>query len=273
MGLILCKTKESKKPYVIKNMGQCIYSLEELSYYIYNNVYLVGSDLIDDSLIEYIKTELKEERLAANLTTLILRKANLSELVVCILRYVDYYSSSEISHLKEIIDSMNSKNVLERIGARADNLLKNNCCHSAIKNYDMIINSLKDESLPDVFYGNVYHNMGVAYGKLFMYEEAFNKFFRAYEILKSEESKKQAYIAAWLYKYQNGKPLVEMQEEEAYSINHEIETLMNDAVGGRGYERFKEAMEFEALGRNAEYYEAIKELIESYEMNYKELSN
>ena len=273
MGLILCKTKESKTPYVIKNMGQSICSLEELCYYIYNNVYLIGSDLICDELIEYIVKELGEEKLASNLRTLIERRAGLSDMVVCILRYVDYYSVSEIEALKDIIDSMASKNVLERLAARADNLLKNRCYHSALKNYGMVLKSKHDDSLTDIFYANVYHNMGVTYAKLFLYEPAFASFMEAYDLSKNEESRKQALVAATLYMEQNGNELMKMSAEDKFVINHEIETLMNNAVFSEGYEPVKNAFALNESGYVKEYNEALEKIIEGFEEDYMEFIN
>lgn len=62
-GVILSRSKYAEKPYYITNMSINIYSLEELCYYIYNNIYLIGTDLVDDGLISYIDNELEEPEL------------------------------------------------------------------------------------------------------------------------------------------------------------------------------------------------------------------
>lgn len=54
-GFILCRSKYAEKPYYISNMAINIYSMEELCYYIYNNIYLIGADLVDEGLIKYIE--------------------------------------------------------------------------------------------------------------------------------------------------------------------------------------------------------------------------
>ena len=56
-GVILSRSKYSDKPYYISNMSINIYSMEELCYYIYNNIYLIGTDLLEPGLISYIDTE------------------------------------------------------------------------------------------------------------------------------------------------------------------------------------------------------------------------
>ena len=54
-GVILSRSKYSDKPYYISNMSINIYSMEELCYYIYNNIYLIGTDLLEPGLISYIE--------------------------------------------------------------------------------------------------------------------------------------------------------------------------------------------------------------------------
>lgn len=133
-----------------------IYSLEELCYYIYNNIYLIGTDLVDDGLISYIDNELEEPELAKQLQFLVSEEAGLSEIVMTILHYVDYYDNDEIEELKEIIDGLDKQNATERLKLRADNFLNSRRYDSAIRNYELIVYGRKDESLPvdfTVMYG------------------------------------------------------------------------------------------------------------------------
>ena len=55
-GLMLTQT-QSDVPYFIKEIGKNVYSIEELSYYLYNHLYLVDEDFFGDDLIEYIGEE------------------------------------------------------------------------------------------------------------------------------------------------------------------------------------------------------------------------
>ena len=57
-GIILCRTKESQVPLHIDSMDINIYSLEELSYFIYNNIYIIEADMIDERFLKFIKEDL-----------------------------------------------------------------------------------------------------------------------------------------------------------------------------------------------------------------------
>ena len=39
--IILCRAREAKQPLVVKDIGLKIYTLEELCYFIYNNIYFL----------------------------------------------------------------------------------------------------------------------------------------------------------------------------------------------------------------------------------------
>ncbi len=66
-GYILCQTKKAEKPYFVENISTNIYSLEELCYYLYHNLYLVDSSVMNEGLCIWISEELDLPRLAAKL--------------------------------------------------------------------------------------------------------------------------------------------------------------------------------------------------------------
>ena len=66
-GYILCQVKKAEKPFYIENISTNIYSIEELCYYLYNNLYLVDSSLISSKLCAWLEEELELPKLAAKL--------------------------------------------------------------------------------------------------------------------------------------------------------------------------------------------------------------
>ena len=65
--MILCRTKEAQNPFVVEHTGIKIYTLEELCYYIYNNIYLIGKEFISEGLLTFIRVETEEDALADRL--------------------------------------------------------------------------------------------------------------------------------------------------------------------------------------------------------------
>ena len=56
-GYILCQTKRAETPYYIENISTNIYSLEELCYYFYHNLYLIDRTIINEELCSWIQEE------------------------------------------------------------------------------------------------------------------------------------------------------------------------------------------------------------------------
>ena len=49
-GYILCQTKRAKLPYFIENISTNVYSIEELCYYLYHNLYLIDQTIMNEGL-------------------------------------------------------------------------------------------------------------------------------------------------------------------------------------------------------------------------------
>ena len=47
---ILCQVKRASMPYYIENISTNIYSIEELCYYFYHNIYLLDETILNEHL-------------------------------------------------------------------------------------------------------------------------------------------------------------------------------------------------------------------------------
>lgn len=65
--MILAKGKIAKKPYELSYLGQNIYSIEELCYVIYHNIYGINEEFFQISLAKWMKEELGLKELAEKL--------------------------------------------------------------------------------------------------------------------------------------------------------------------------------------------------------------
>lgn len=254
-GLILCRSKYAKRPFYISSLAINIYSLEELCYYIYNNIYLVGTDLFSDTLVRFIGRELHETELASQLDFLIGQNAGLTELITTVFRAVDYYTENEILKFSKLIDDLDSQNVSARLKARADNFLANRRYNSAIRNYVAIVSSKQDSKLEPAFYGDTWHNMGVAYANMHQFTEAAECFQKAYELNQNEASRRSAFAAECMASdcMKN-----DSEDELCYVTFKEIETLMNHAADEpecaavNMLAKYKEEGDFTSFNREAQ---------------------
>lgn len=267
-GIILCRTKVARNPFYISNIDIHIYSMEELCYYIYNNIYLIGIDLVDDDLIQFIDEELEETGLAKRLTYLKKARAGLAEIIITILKYVDYYDSADIESIREILESLNTQNVYERLKMRADTLLENKKYVGAIKNYEKITEGEQDPLLPGIFYAKVYHNLGCAYGNMFLYDMARVCFAKAYEIGQHEESKKCLIAAQLLDENYQGRGALEDEDEEAFVFAREIETVLDNCMECPECVKLRRLEEDRNSGNGETYYQQLNEMIMDFKRKY-----
>lgn len=284
-GMILCRSEYSKRPYYIEGAGVNVYSIEEISYFLFHDIYLVGADFFCEELFTFIERDIKEPELAKRLRFLKEQKAGLSELVLTILRYVDFYSEEEIAQLGSLIERLDTQNVWERLKARADNYLANRRYNSAISNYEDIIYGKHDSSLSEEFYGNVWHNMGVAYAGMYDFTTASECFRQAMELNHNDVTIKSYYFAMQFIRMskenaqaeeafdddaaENDDGVRDESEELMYVAGRELETCLDSAVDNDGYMTVAGVLNDKAQGRVGEYYSGVEKLIRTWQDEYR----
>lgn len=180
-GLMLC-TMQAHKPYFVKEINKNIYSIEELSYYLYNYLYLVEDKFFGEALIDYLENTLELKSIADGLRQLEDRGGNLGEKISFVVKNSGFYSQKEVDELERHLVMLNSKTSSERIKAKADILMENHKYNLAIIFYRNILNKGRSSELSEEFYGDVYNNLGVAYARMFEYATAAACFRSAYKL-------------------------------------------------------------------------------------------
>lgn len=59
-SLILCYKKKAKQPYEITRIHRKIYTIEELCYYLCNNLYLIDYTIMNEQLCDWLEEELSD---------------------------------------------------------------------------------------------------------------------------------------------------------------------------------------------------------------------
>jgi len=190
---LLCSGPLAVHPYKIRETGLLIYSAEELSYYIYNNFYLIDEGFVDEELLSFIRDELGLSAAADHIFAMKDENAGAAVLLTSILREFRYYSEVEIKEFQLRYDAYRHNSLANRKVMKADFLMEHGHFLAAIHIYHQFDVLRKDPSLPAEFYMKIKQHMAVAYIKLGLNREAMDAFMEAYKQYPGEELLRQIY--------------------------------------------------------------------------------
>jgi tetratricopeptide (TPR) repeat protein len=194
-GYILCQVKKAEKPFYIENISTNIYSIEELCYYLYNNLYLVDRSLISNKLCTWLDEELKLPKLAAKLRPFIGKEAGLEEILYPIFKEINYLAYEELRILNGRIERRNKESEEIREKRKGDALMENRMYVNAIRVYQKLLEKDSREISREMR-ERILHNQGCAYSYLFQMDKAQDCFFAAWKVNQSEKALK-IYLLAY----------------------------------------------------------------------------
>ncbi|MBD9303817.1 MAG: tetratricopeptide repeat protein, partial [Lachnospira sp.] len=224
-------------------------------------------DFISDELIHFLRYETKDMALADRVEQMKKSDAGLAAILVTILKSVDYYSISQIDKISEILSTLDSQNVYERLRSRADTYLDRKRYFKAIDCYKQIIKEYKNDA-PGAFTARIYHNTGVAYAGMFMYDKAAESFKLAYETGQYSESY-DAYLAAKYFDERNKELIVEDVSDRELAVRKRIEGVMDNARYQEEYRKLEELVKRKEHGDVAYYHKAVKDILSSWKDEYR----
>ncbi len=266
--LILCNQALAALPYYMEEAALGIYSLEELSYYIENNVYLLEADFMSEELCTWIDKELQLHETAEKLREICRTGGTLSEFIACILKESGYLDSTKIRQIVMEFKNIENKSEFECIKMKADRYAQNHRYINAIYEYRRLL-SRKDEP-NEILIGNVWHNLGCAYAGLFLFHEAVMCYQRAYTLNKNPESMRECLYACRCMHDEEGfrKTAAEfcVTEEELLEIGRTLKetSRMEDIC------QFEQQLaELFAMGKEQEIGEIVAEWKDTYRKNCK----
>lgn len=184
-GLRLC-TKTVSKPYYIEELNINLYSVEEMAYYLYNNVYLVNREFFDDRLTEYIRDEYNMPELAEQIEKGIKFGDTYAELVMMVVKASGYYDKDEIDELQYVLEKIGNKSVDERMILRAGLLMKKGKYSKA---YDILKKIMKKNSrrVNTELMSGVWESLGMICVRRFEYNSASECFENSIELDMRED--------------------------------------------------------------------------------------
>jgi len=269
MKAIACLGNYGKVPYYFEKLDIQVFCMEELCYCLKENAFLLGNEIMQDSLLQFIAQECDVPQLAQELYPLVHKKGNLSTFVAMILEYVGFYSPEEIRQVEETLKQSAHLSDYDKQKIQIDYLVEHKKYSIALEEYERLYESMPKDSLA----GAVLHNMGVVYARMMMYQKAAVTFLKAYELGGSNASF-IAYLGAKRFELTD-REYVDFAAgmAEQYANEMELEKILEEV-----YEQWENSPEYLGMihmkewrqeGREGKYREECELILNNMKKEYR----
>jgi len=269
--LILCQGEYATTPYWIERSELHIFSIEELCYYIKENVILLDQDFMRIELAEWIEDACKLPQLGQQLTSCIRQKAAFAVCIKTLLEYTKYCSDEEIQEILHQIDESAKMNTWEKRKNRIDFLYKSGKHMVALREYDLLRKELGTQDL--VLSAKISNNIGAIYAHFYNFQMAAEQYLEAYQ-KDEQEDYFFSYLAAkrMMLSEQAYVDFV-AQEVQHYDISLQLEKTIENLNGLWEESEEKHTLDELTECRNnqhvGEYYETVEQLSNQWKDTYR----
>ncbi len=170
---------KSGKPFYLERICVSVYSGDELIYCLGEYPELLTADMFNKDMIKWLDEDCSAPELAQMIEKLIRAKADIIKIVSALLLKAPFVSSQEAERIVKVIRDSEGSSEFDKRKARGDFFLTKERYSFAVREYEYLLSTLGDEESQRV--AAVYHNMGVAKSRLFLFEQAAEDFLRAYD--------------------------------------------------------------------------------------------
>lgn len=269
--MILCKRQIAATPFYLDELSMNVYSLEELSYFIFHNVYLLNADFMSVDLCNWIGREMGMKELSDGLMELLKENVPLHIFVGRLLHSCGYLTPGEIKDTLAIITVFENKSEAECKKIRADRLMEKNRLVDAIYEYESLIDG--DDNIGDALLGDIRHNLGTAYAKLFFFSEAAVNFEQAYRKNRRRVSLRSMLIAYYMAgdaeDYKAALHRYQVSDEEEERLREEVDHLGQQSEA----QQFDERLEFlrADYSEQSAYVKQLSSIVDDWKKDYARL--
>ena len=199
MSFDLCQIKQAKKPYYIESISTNIYSIEELCFYLYENVYLIDQTIVNEALCDWIRDELGLKKLYRQLYEQLEKQQGVVYFIVPIFREAGYLSVKKLREVQEKLGKLEVQPEDSRQKLKGDYLVKSGMYSSAMHEYYQILDRKGPGKLGSQFYAEIWNNLGCAYAHMFRFKEAADCYLTAWRQTRTKELLRKYVSALPLY--------------------------------------------------------------------------
>jgi len=271
--LILCNGTMTNNPYYFEFTDTRIYSIEELCYYIYNNIYIIEKKIFTKELATWIDEELDMYELSKKMNYMIDNDKSLKDIIVTILCSADYYFEEDIKKLIKTIDKIDGLPNILRRKIKADNFLRCRNYALAEKEYTDILSSYEIKNIDVKEQGNILHNLAIVKLYTSSIKSASKKFKEAYLKNENEESLKQYLYSIRLCndekEFEDEVHDLSVSKEIIAEVSNVFKKTVSEACNTDKYIQIKRLNNIKKDGRVSEYYDIIDKLVLEWKKDYK----
>lgn len=187
-------------PLDMRMSGVRIFTLEELCWYLSENIYVITMDLFDDNLFYWMDKVTGSHTFALAFINFRESGKSLKEMVRFLMNSVDYLNNAEIAAVYNNLTMMEKQNPVEQARMAADNYYRFGHYMAALKIYHHVTYQMNHDFAGEVtrqFKAASWHNMGMTFLKLHNVRSAADCMQKAFETQR-EQSYLEAYICTLL---------------------------------------------------------------------------
>ncbi len=199
MAFDLCVVPRASKPYYIENISTNIWSIEELCFYLYENIYLIDSTICNEVLCDWLRDELGLKKLYRTMYAHLEAKDGIAFFVIPIFREAGYLTSAQLRDFQEKLGKLEVQPEDSRSKMKGDYLVRCGMYSEAVREYRRILRHQNPGSVGAEFYAGIWNNLGAALARSFRFEEAASSYLEAWKLSHTKEMLRKYVSALPLY--------------------------------------------------------------------------
>lgn len=194
MGRVyLCLGKNAEVPYYFERARAHVWNVEELCYFLRENVWLLEPALFSRELCSWVGEQCGLKELSLKLYTAVEKEGTAEAFLKVLFSYTGYCSAQDLERMEKVLKVSASASDLERQKARGDYFLENGRYVLAMREYEELL--ARAGAAEPSLRGRVLHNLGVAQARMFWFEKAAISLEQAWKLTGRAETACQ-YLAA-----------------------------------------------------------------------------
>lgn len=271
--VVLCTGRRSRVPLCLHNVNKPLFSAEEICYYVYHHAATVEDYITEPALAEYYETELGLPAVAERLRLLAASEAGTKEYVSVVFGATGMYTTEEVGEYLREIERLQELKVWQKQKAKADVYLEHRNYRDAMLQYEQLLRNRKENEMPEVATGNVYHNLAICELHISGAGSAEGHFADAYEKNRSPESLRSYLMALRLAQKDNEYLTALDRYEVSEFMRTEMDAFLFECMVEAGedpeYQELARIKKLFADGQFAEYREATRVLLDGFKRQYR----